>query len=200
VNVAVAEVLAVSERVHEPVPEQAPDHPANVDPDAGVAVSVTGVPLSKFAVQVAPQLIPDGVLVTVPEPVPLTWTLSWREVGVGEEPMVPPPQPTVRKKEVKQPQLRSIRRMGTLPASILLLKRVLASVVLMKGGNSGLFRRAKRNRKRPGVTGEGRVGELGSKLEVGCGPISSLSLSEHGNLPCVLSCGLAAAVGASNHC
>jgi hypothetical protein len=70
-NVAVTDVFADSEMSQEPVPVQAPDHPANVDPEAAVAVSVTDVPLLKFAVQVAPQLIPEGLLVTVPEPVPL---------------------------------------------------------------------------------------------------------------------------------
>jgi hypothetical protein len=54
------------------VPLQAPLQPAKVQPAAGVALSVTCVPLLKFALQVAPQLIPDGVLVTVPLPKALT--------------------------------------------------------------------------------------------------------------------------------
>jgi len=43
-NVAVAEwsALIVSEQV--PVPEQSPDQPVKVEPDAAVAVSVTEVP------------------------------------------------------------------------------------------------------------------------------------------------------------
>src|SRR2546425_11740468 len=53
-----------------PVPVQAPLQPAKVDPEAGVAVRVTIVPLLKFALQVAGQLIPAGLLVTVPLPVP----------------------------------------------------------------------------------------------------------------------------------
>src|SRR6185437_4780480 len=52
------------------------DHPANVVPSSGVAVSTTAVPLVKFAVQVCGQLIPEGLLVTVPPPVPALVTVS----------------------------------------------------------------------------------------------------------------------------
>src|SRR5688572_20068737 len=56
---------------HGPVPEQpSPSQPANVDPDAGVAVSVTEVPCGKPAEQSDPQLMPAGSLVTVPLPPP----------------------------------------------------------------------------------------------------------------------------------
>jgi hypothetical protein len=48
------------------VPEQAPDHPAKDDPPLGVAVRVKLVPVLKLAEHVAPQLIPAGLLVTVP--------------------------------------------------------------------------------------------------------------------------------------
>ena len=51
------------------VPVHAPLHPTKVDPEAA-AVSVTTVPLSKLAAQVLPQLMPDGLLVTVPLPLP----------------------------------------------------------------------------------------------------------------------------------
>lgn len=47
-----------------------PDHPAKVDPESAVAVSVTDVPVAKFSVQSVPQLIPAGALVTVPAPFP----------------------------------------------------------------------------------------------------------------------------------
>jgi hypothetical protein len=67
-----ADVAAVSESVHVDVPVQTPpDQPANFEPVAGVAVSVTCVPLGKVSVHVAPQLIPAGELVTVPVPVPV---------------------------------------------------------------------------------------------------------------------------------
>ena len=55
--------------VQVPVPEQPPPlQPVNVEPAAGVAVSVTTVPSSNDAAQVAPQVIPAGPLDTVPEP------------------------------------------------------------------------------------------------------------------------------------
>ena len=57
-----------------PVPEQAPDHPVKVDPAAGVSVRLTEVPLLKFALQVPGQLMPAGLLVTVPAPDPVTLT------------------------------------------------------------------------------------------------------------------------------
>jgi hypothetical protein len=76
-NSAPTVVLAVSVRVHVDVPVQAPVQPAKVDPDAAAAVRVTCVPLAKFALQVLGQLIPAGVLVTVPEPVPDVVTVSW---------------------------------------------------------------------------------------------------------------------------
>jgi hypothetical protein len=39
-----------------PIPLQAPPQPVKMKPDARVAVSATGVPLAKLALQVAPQL------------------------------------------------------------------------------------------------------------------------------------------------
>jgi hypothetical protein len=52
--------------VHAPVPAQASLHPAKMEPRAGVAASVTPVPLAKDAEQVSPQSIPAGLLVTEP--------------------------------------------------------------------------------------------------------------------------------------
>ena len=60
---------------HDPVPEQAPVQPAKVEPVFATAVSCTGVPMLKPAVQVVPQLIPVGLLVTVPIPVPVSATV-----------------------------------------------------------------------------------------------------------------------------
>src|SRR5438552_4662390 len=75
VKVAVTVVAAETVTTHVPVPEH-PLQPVKVEPAAGVAVSVTAVPLEKLAEQVAPQLIPAGELVTVPLPVPALLTVS----------------------------------------------------------------------------------------------------------------------------
>jgi hypothetical protein len=47
-----------------------PDQPAKTEPEAGVAVSATAVPLAKALEQELPQLMPAGELVIVPLPVP----------------------------------------------------------------------------------------------------------------------------------
>jgi len=71
VNVAVTDVSALSVTEHVPVPLQPPPlQPVNVEPVAGVAVSVTIVPLANGAEHVAPQVIPVGELDTDPEPLP----------------------------------------------------------------------------------------------------------------------------------
>ena len=75
-KVAVTARAAVSDTAQVPVPVHAPLQPANVEPLAAAAVSVTDVPLAKFAVHVLPQLMPDGDDVTVPVPVPAFVTLS----------------------------------------------------------------------------------------------------------------------------
>lgn len=71
---AVTERACDTESVHAALPEQSPNHPANCCPLPGTAESVTDVPVVKLAVQVAPQLIPVGLEVTVPTP--LTATLN----------------------------------------------------------------------------------------------------------------------------
>jgi hypothetical protein len=76
-KVAVTVVAAFSVTVQVPVPEQPPPlQPVKVEPVAGAAVKVTAVPLTNPAVQVAPQEMPAGVLVTVPVPVPALLTVS----------------------------------------------------------------------------------------------------------------------------
>jgi len=61
-------VAAVTVMLHVPVPEQAPDQPPKVSPFPGEADSATLVPLLNVAEHVAPQVMPAGVLLTVPEP------------------------------------------------------------------------------------------------------------------------------------
>jgi hypothetical protein len=70
-NVAVTDVFADSFTVQGPVPLHVPpDHPPNTELVPAVAVSVTVVPLLKLALQAVPQLIPAGLLVIVPVPLP----------------------------------------------------------------------------------------------------------------------------------
>ena len=61
-----------SEQVFFPV--HAPFHPLKTDPSSGRACSVTVVGGGNSFPHVAPQLMPAGVLVTVPRPVPLLFT------------------------------------------------------------------------------------------------------------------------------
>jgi hypothetical protein len=77
VKLAVTAAFAVIVNVQVPVPSQsAPPHPANVELAFGAAVSVIAVPLAKFAAHVVGQLIPAGLLVTVPPPVPASVIVS----------------------------------------------------------------------------------------------------------------------------
>ncbi len=75
-KVAVTEVFWLIVTTQDPVPLQAPFHPANVELESADAVSVTWVPVLKVALQVLPQLMPPGVLLIVPVPVPLIATLN----------------------------------------------------------------------------------------------------------------------------
>jgi hypothetical protein len=113
-NVAVTATLAVKVTTHvDAVPEQPPpDQPPNRDPELGFSVSVTTLFWSNVAVQVVPQLIPAGELVTDPAPEPpfatanvscwlkLAWTVVSAvsvTVQVGASPVQPPPdQPANR--------------------------------------------------------------------------------------------------------
>ena len=82
-NVAVTEVLAAIVTPHVPVPVHPPDQPVKTDPDSAAAVSVIALPLKKVALHVWPQLMPAGLLVTVPPPGPECCTVNWYEVCVG---------------------------------------------------------------------------------------------------------------------
>jgi len=69
-NAAPKEVLPVSVIAQELWPVQAPDQPAKVELVAALAVSVTWVPEGNVALHVDPQLMPAGLLVMVPVPLP----------------------------------------------------------------------------------------------------------------------------------
>lgn len=58
------------------VPLQSPPQRVNVAPEADLATSVTLEPLLKLCLQSGPQLIPAGVEVIVPRPLPLLTTVS----------------------------------------------------------------------------------------------------------------------------
>ena len=64
----------------------APVNPAKVDPAFGDAVSMTAVPPGKLAEHDDPQLIPDGLEVTVPLPVPEGATVTVFDGGGGVVP------------------------------------------------------------------------------------------------------------------
>jgi len=78
-------MLAVRTTLHDAAPVHAPLQPVKVEFVPGAAVSVTEVPLLKGAEQVLPQLIPGGMLATVPLPVPARLTVSTRGVEVVEK-------------------------------------------------------------------------------------------------------------------
>src|SRR4051812_40157372 len=76
VNVAVTLWSALIVTTHAPVPLQSPLQPVKVEPEAGVAVSVTLAGDVYEAEQVPPQLIAAGALVTLPDPAPAFVTVS----------------------------------------------------------------------------------------------------------------------------
>ena len=106
-KLALTDCAALIVTVQLPVPLQAPPQADRLEPRPGVAVSVTIVPEAKFALQLLPeQLIPAGLLVTVPLPVALTDSAKLGVANVAltdcalfivtEQPPVPlhaPPQP-----------------------------------------------------------------------------------------------------------
>src|SRR5438309_1387158 len=77
--------------VQDAVPPHAPSQPAKAKPRAGAAVSVTDVPPTNSDAHVAPQSMPAGEDVTVPEP--LTETTRWFELATtaGDPPDSPQP-------------------------------------------------------------------------------------------------------------
>lgn len=75
VKVAVTLVFAFTVITHEPVPEQPPDQPVNVEPLAAATDKVVEVPAVTVEVHVVPQLIDPPVMVPVPVPVLATDTV-----------------------------------------------------------------------------------------------------------------------------
>jgi len=75
-NVAPTEAAEFMVTLQVDVPLHPPVHPANVELDAGAAVSVTAAPAEKVATQAVPQLMPAGLLVMLPEPLPELVTAS----------------------------------------------------------------------------------------------------------------------------
>ena len=69
-------------------PVHAPPKPAKLKPDAAVGVIVTAVPGVKLAVQADGQLMPAGLLLTVPVPDTATVSCTCGDVDRPE----PPPQ------------------------------------------------------------------------------------------------------------
>src|SRR2546425_914000 len=70
-KVTVTVRFAVTVTLQTPVPLHKPPADQNAaEPAAGVGVRVMVVPLATVTEHVVPQLIPSGVLVTVPEPLP----------------------------------------------------------------------------------------------------------------------------------
>ena len=82
-NVAVMVWSTLEVKVHTPVPEQPPPlHPAKLDPEATMAVSVTEVPTGNVLTQTmvgvlgTSQSMPAGLLDTTPLPEPAIVTMS----------------------------------------------------------------------------------------------------------------------------
>ena len=76
VNVADTMVFALIVTLQVLMPLHPPLHPPKLEVDPGASVSVTTVPTGNAAVHVEPQLMPAGLLVMVPLPVPELCTVS----------------------------------------------------------------------------------------------------------------------------
>jgi hypothetical protein len=85
-KVAVTALALVIEREQPPDPTQSPLHAVKVEFAFGVAVRVTVEPEAKLALHTLPllllsQLIPEGLLVTTPLPVPASVTVTKKEAA-----------------------------------------------------------------------------------------------------------------------
>ena len=92
-KVAVTELVAVTATVQLVVPVHAPPQPEKVLFAPGVSLSVTWVFCAKVAEHVEGQLIPGGLLMTVPVPDPAIVTVIAGTGGVVDPPPPLPPQP-----------------------------------------------------------------------------------------------------------
>ena len=109
-KVAVTVVAAESVTVRAPVPVQPPPlQPPKVEPAAGAAVSVTAVPFVKLAAQVGPQVMPAGLLVTVPAPAPALETVSTRAGVKVAVTVVAAESVTVQAPVPEQPPLQPVK-------------------------------------------------------------------------------------------
>jgi|SRR5579862_1873520 len=75
-KVAMTDADVLSFTLQAALPEQAPDHAANISLVAGFSVKVTAVPVGKTAEHTFGQLIPIGSLSTVPLPAPAKVTFN----------------------------------------------------------------------------------------------------------------------------
>lgn len=104
-------------REHGPVPEQAPLHPPNVEPELAEAVSVTVAPAAKLAAHVLPQFIPEGLLVTIPLPLPIRSTFNTKspEVPVPLKVAVTLLEPDIVKPQVPVPEQDPLQPLNVEP-------------------------------------------------------------------------------------
>jgi hypothetical protein len=116
-NVAVTAAGEVTVPAQAAVPPQAPDQPAKTEPGAGVSVSETIVPDGKSVVHVAPQLIPAGVLVTVPEPVPASETVTGTCGGMTAKVAVTNCGPSIVRTQVALPEQAPVQPVKVDPAA-----------------------------------------------------------------------------------
>jgi hypothetical protein len=75
-KVAVTDSFAFIVTLQAPLPAHAPDQPTKYPPFAGVAFNVTIVPEENDALHVEGQLMPAGLLFTMPVEVPFNVTVS----------------------------------------------------------------------------------------------------------------------------
>ncbi|MEZ4402236.1 MAG: hypothetical protein R3B06_19585 [Kofleriaceae bacterium] len=88
-KLAVTSAEPATTKLHVPVEQPAPVHPVKIESPAAVAVSASDVPGGYASEQSAPQLMPTGLDVTVPVPVPVRDTatvplganVAWMVVG-----------------------------------------------------------------------------------------------------------------------